>query len=286
MTQKNLVILTLAALMAWTASIQPAGAFGQNKINYQVFDWKVYHAPHFDIYYYTEEEDFVEQMVRYAESAYLQLSKDLDHEVKVRIPLIFFQNHTEFEQNNIIMSFIPEAVGAFAEPIENRMVLPIDLPPEALYGLVVHELTHIFWYSVLFDGKLSRSFRANPPLWLAEGLAEHMAARRDSLNKMVLRDAGVNNIIPPITRVNSLSFLTYRFGEAAFEFIEKEWGEEGVRNLLFEYRIFRGTKPLYQRLMKTAVSAIKTDPRAYLLFRKSMQLPVLRELRARFGRST
>jgi len=56
--------------------------------------------------------------------------------------------------------------------------------------------------------------------------------------------------------------------------------------LLFEYRVFRDTKPLYQRLMKTVVAGIKTDPRAYLLFRKSMQLPVLREFRARFGRSS
>ena len=56
--------------------------------------------------------------------------------------------------------------------------------------------------------------------------------------------------------------------------------------LLFEYRVFRDMKPLYQRLMKTVVAGIKTDPRAYLLFRKSMQLPVLREFRARFGRST
>ncbi|MCP4604251.1 MAG: B12-binding domain-containing radical SAM protein [Proteobacteria bacterium] len=55
--------------------------------------------------------------------------------------------------------------------------------------------------------------------------------------------------------------------------------------LLFEYRIFRDTKPLYLRLMKTAVACIKTDPKAYLLFRKSMQLPVLRNLRARFGRN-
>jgi len=56
--------------------------------------------------------------------------------------------------------------------------------------------------------------------------------------------------------------------------------------LLFEYRVFRDTKPLYQRVMKTVVSGIKMDPRAYLLFRKSMQLPVLREFRAKFGRTT
>ena len=63
-----------------------------------------------------------------------------------------------------------------------------------------------------------------------------MADRDDSMDDMVIRDAVVNNIIPPITKVNSLSFLTYRFGEAAFAFISEEWGMEGIRNLLFEYR--------------------------------------------------
>ena len=44
------------------------------------------------------------------------------------MPLIFYATHSAFEQNNIILNFIPEGVGAFASPVRFRMVLPIDLP--------------------------------------------------------------------------------------------------------------------------------------------------------------
>lgn len=233
---RKLLILVLTLVAVWPSASRPLMAFGKNKINYDFFRWKVYHSPHFDIHYYPEEEDLLQDMVSHAESAYLYLSKKLDHELKTRIPLVIYKTHAEFEQTNIILSQIPEAVGAFAEPLENRMVLPIDLPPEKLYALVVHELAHIFEYSILFQGELRRSFRANPPLWLMEGLAEHLAGRDDSMNTMVIRDAVVNNIVPPITQVTALSFLTYRFGEAAFDFIAEEFGDEGIRNFLFEYR--------------------------------------------------
>ena len=210
--------------------------FGKNKINYDRFDWHVYKSPHFDVYYYPEEEGRLEQVVSFAESAYVKLSQDLDHEVKFRIPLIFYKTHGEFEQTNVQLDFIPEYVAAFAEPFENRMVMPVDRPPDLLYELITHELVHIFEFSIFYEGSLGRALRADTPPWLMEGLAEHLANANSPLNEMVIRDAVVHNIIPPIHRVNVVNFLTYRFGQAAFDYIGEKYGLEGIRNFLWEYR--------------------------------------------------
>ena len=53
---------------------------------------------------------------------------------------------------------------------------------------------------------------------------------------MAIRDAVVNNILPPIQTLNVVTFLTYRYGHAIFDYIEKEHGKEGLRSFLFEYR--------------------------------------------------
>ena len=66
-----------------------------------------------------------------------------------RVPLIIFKTHSEFEQQNIAPGAAPEGVLAFAEGERNRMVLPIDLPSDLLYGLIVHELTHVFQYDII-----------------------------------------------------------------------------------------------------------------------------------------
>jgi hypothetical protein len=46
------------------------------------------------------------------------------------------------------------------------MLMPIDEPTDRLYGLITHELTHIFDYDIIPQSLIRRS----TPLWLNEGL--------------------------------------------------------------------------------------------------------------------
>jgi hypothetical protein len=223
----------LALVLTLGAAAAPSGA--QN-ITYSSFDWHVYHSPHFDLHYYPEIEPFLEELVSYVESAYLELSRELDHELRFRVPVVLYKTHGEFQQTNIQLSEVDEGVGAFAEPLQNRVVLPIDLPPDKLYQLISHELTHIFEFSFLFEGYLSRTLRSSPPTWLMEGLASYLGRDEDNLDRMVIRDAVVNNVLPPIESLQNVTFLTYRYGHAIFDFIEQEQGKEGLRTFLFEYR--------------------------------------------------
>ncbi|MFQ5700381.1 MAG: hypothetical protein ACE5HU_00875 [Acidobacteriota bacterium] len=257
------------------AQIAQFGHFGKNKVIYKNFDWKIYRAPHFDVYYYSEEEPFLEQVVSYAESAFLQLSDALDHTPQFRTPLIFYKTHGDFEQTNITLGFIPQSVGAFAEPLQKRMVLPIDQPPDKLYALITHELTHIFEYSMLFNDSGSRALFASPPLWLMEGLASHMAHDEDSVDRMIIRDAVVNGLIPPITRVRGLSFLTYRFGQAAFDFIEQEFGPEGIRSFLSEYRKVLLTSNIEKAIKESFGTDAEEFDRRFRRFLMKKYIPIL-----------
>ena len=227
--------LLLLALLLMPAAAAAQG-FGKNKIQYQEFDWKIYHSPHFDVYYYTAEEHLLERVVSFAESAYDELSRRFDYQIEESTPLIFYKTHAEFEQNNIILGFIPEAVGAFATDVRFRMVLPVDMPDAQLHELVLHELTHIFQYHILYGGKVSRTLASQPPTWLIEGMASYYAQDESTDDKMFLRDAVVNDLVPAITQAQGGGFFAYRFGHAVFDFMEERWGDEGVLDFLFEYR--------------------------------------------------
>src|SRR5450759_3158890 len=108
------------------------------------------------MYHYSRERQTLQKVVSMAVSAYDELSRRLNYQIPKRIPIIYYATHAEFEQNNIELNFIPEGVGAFAEPARNRMVLPIDMPDEKLQALIQHELTHVFQYEILFGGRLGR----------------------------------------------------------------------------------------------------------------------------------
>ncbi len=228
----------LAALLLVAAG--PAPAQGQNKVVYDRFDWKIYSSTHFRIYYYGKGEEALGKVASMAESAYDDLSRRLNYQVPKPIPLLYYVSHAEFEQNNVILNFIPEGVGAFAEPARNRMVLPIDLPDDKLQNLIAHELTHIFQYEILFGGRLSRAITANIPTWFMEGMASYFAKDEDEKDRMFIRDAVNSDQIPPITRINITGYPAYRFGHAFFDFVEAEWGKDAVRELVFEFRSFLG----------------------------------------------
>ena len=217
--------------------------FGKNKIQYREFDWKIYRSPHFNVHYYSAEEASLQHVVSLAESAYDQLSRGFNFQIKDPIPLIYYATHSAFEQNNIIPNFIPEGVGAFASPVRFRMVLPIDMPDSQLYELILHELTHIFEYHMLFQGSLAKAIASSPPTWFMEGLASYMAKDESARDKMFLRDAVVNDIIPPISRVDFGGFFAYRFGHAVFDFIEERWGRDGFLDFLYEIRNTVGARP-------------------------------------------
>ena len=116
----SLAAVASLVLVCWAASAPPAAAqayassFGKNKVQYCKFDWHIYKASYFDIYYYTDEQQLLEKVASFAESAYDWLSWEFDFQIQEPMPLIFFVTYVAFEQNNIILNFIPEGIGAFA----------------------------------------------------------------------------------------------------------------------------------------------------------------------------
>lgn len=270
---KRFITLFVVFAVALIVASPEAWAFGKNKIVYDDFDWKIYSSTHFDVYFYEEERDSLQKVVNLAESAYDEISRKFDYQIAERIPLIYYQTHSAFEQTNVILMFIPEGVGAFAEPVKKRMVLPIDMPDEKLYALIKHELTHIFEYEIIYQGSIGRELRSRPPTWLMEGLASFMAEDEDTTDLMVLRDAVVNDTLPSIG-VDVGGFFAYRFGHAVFQFIVEKWGMQGLRDFIYEYRNSLGgsiERPI-RRSFDSSVEEFDTQFRTWL---RKKYLPAL-----------
>jgi hypothetical protein len=235
------ICLTSLLALGWTAESWAQGGFntyyGKNRVKYDDFDWHIYETEHFEIFYYPELEQHLERIASYAESAYAQVSADLTHDLATLVPLVVFKTHSEFEQQNVIPGAVSSGVGAFAEPFRRRILLPIDEPPDQLYRLITHELTHQF----AFDIVPRSAIRQGIPLWVDEGLADYMAGIWRPMDLMQVRDAALADILPRMSEFNgygnfSSLRVVYNLGHAAFEFIEERWGKEGVREYLFSLR--------------------------------------------------
>src|SRR6185436_17459583 len=125
------------ASLTWRAAVAAAAAplllllsappvraqyFGQNKVQYKDFDFKVMKTRHFDIYYYPEEEAAVADAAKMAERWYTRLSRVLSHQFGQRQPVILYASDTHFEQTNVLSGFIGEGTGGVTELMKRRVV--------------------------------------------------------------------------------------------------------------------------------------------------------------------
>ena len=237
------VVAGLVGLLAlgWTAESMAQNQFNpyyrKNRVKYDKFEWHIYETDHFEIFYYPELEEHLARVASYAESAYAQISADLTHDLATLVPLMLFKTHSEFEQQNVVPGLVSDGVGAFAEPYQQRILLPLDEPPDQLYRLITHELTHQFAFDIIPRSVIRQTI----PLWVDEGLADYMAGVWRPLDLMAVRDAALSDILPRMSEFERYGGFTnlrvvYNLGHAAFEFIEERWGKEGVRQFLFSLR--------------------------------------------------
>ncbi len=236
--KNKIVLITILASLFSLTSIAHAQFFyfGRNKVQYTDFEWHVLQTEHFDIYYYPEMKDLAERGAFFAEEAYKRLEVKFVHSLNNRVPLIFYSSHLHFEQTNTTGSMIPEGVGGFFEFLKGRVVIPSDGSAAQFKHVINHELVHVFMH-----GKLSRVMGDHrkaqdrmPPLWFTEGLAEYWSTHWDTQADMVMRDATLNDIVVGLSAMDRIygSFLMYKEGQNALQYIAKNYGEEKILLLM------------------------------------------------------
>jgi hypothetical protein len=118
-------------------------------------------------------------------------------------------------------------VAAFTEPLLNRMVIPIDEPPDQLQGLITHEMVHAFAFDLIPRG-IGYGIQQRPiPLWVDEGLADYFRGLWEPLDLMMIRDAALTDKVPKLSKAEFEAFsgrLVYNMGHACYEFMEARYG--------------------------------------------------------------
>ena len=227
-------LLLVALLLTMVASPASAQYFGQNKVQYNRFDFKVLKTDHFDIYYYPEEQQAVALAARMAERWYARLSKVLGHQLSSRQPIILYASHTHFEQTNVLEGEIPEGTGGVTEATRRRMILPFAGGLAETDHVLGHEMVHAFQYDMAARPNGETAIGVlNLPLWFIEGMAEYLSLGPvDANTAMWIRDASARDKMPSVDKLNDPRFFPYRYGEAFWAYIAGRWGDGAIGDML------------------------------------------------------
>src|SRR6266496_1974664 len=227
----------VAALALVGAAPLVAQYFGQNKVQYQSFDFHIIQTEHFEVYYYPAERAAALDGARIAERWYARLSRVLHHQFQGRKPIIFYASQSDFQQTNTTSGDVGEETGGFTEFFKHRMVLPFTGAYEELEHVVGHEMVHQFQYDVFSRGRIGAGIQTyvniNPPLWFMEGMAEYLSVGPiDNHTAMWLRDASVEGHLPTLQQLSYDEVFPYYFGHAIWAYIGEKWGDEAVGQIL------------------------------------------------------
>ena len=218
-----------ALLLAGLPAAAPAqiNYFGQNKVQYRDFDWRVLKGEHVDLYFYPEEDELARVALAYAEESFDVLERQFGHSPRRRIPLIIYASHVHFEQTNILPFVPPEGLLGVTEFLKRRVALPFNGNYAEFRHTLRHELVHAFQLSVLTDtyGRHPRQGRAQIPLWWTEGLAEYWSAGEDSRDEMFLRELTIAGRLPTLPQLTYVySGIVYPLGGAIHRYLADRFG--------------------------------------------------------------
>jgi Tol biopolymer transport system component len=207
--------------------------FGQNKPRYRSFDFDVKKTEHFDIYSYLDNPEMLKQLALQTEAWYRMHARIFRDTFDTNNPIIFYNNHADFQQTNAIQGSIGIGTGGVTEGLKNRVIMPLTFTNQQTNHVLGHELVHAFQYHKVLEGDSTNiQSLQNLPLWMVEGLAEYMSKGRfDTYTAMWIRDAVVNDDIPSLKDLSNPKYFPYRYGQAFWSFIAGLYGDQAIEPL-------------------------------------------------------
>jgi Tol biopolymer transport system component len=257
---------TLAAVLALTtlgAGPLAAQYFGQNKVQYRTFDFKIIQTEHFEVYYYPEERAAALDAARMAERGYARLSRILHHQFQGRKAIILYASGSDFQQTNVT-DVGGEGVGGVTEFFKHRMVLPFTGSYADLEHVLQHEMTHQFQFDVYSRGRpgagVQTLISVAPPLWFMEGMAEYLSLGPiNPETAMWLRDASLEGHLPTIEEMTyDPNIFPYRYGHALWSYIGEKWGDEVIGEIL-QASASSGVENAFKRALGLTLDELSAD---------------------------
>lgn len=255
-----------AAALIFCAALN-AQYFGQNKVRFETYEFKVLKTGHFDIYYYETEADAAREAGRMAERWYERLKGVMGHELSSRQPIVLYASHAAFRATTAIPGEIGEGTGGITTLLRRKLVMPLAGPLSETNRVLGHELVHVFQFDIAADAALGSERGGSVvslPLWFVEGMAEYLSlGALDPVTAMWMRDAVARSAMPSIRELNSPRYFPYRYGQAFWAYVAGRYGDGVIAPLLMS-AASRGVAGAIRLVLDSTPEALSDDWRRAL----------------------
>jgi Tol biopolymer transport system component len=263
----NIITMKLIIIYLLCSQLIFGQNFGQNKVQYDTFDWEYIVSPNFNVYYYGDNHDLAIFTSKVAEESLDQIGKHLRWRSNKPVKIIVYTSHNDFQQTNIVNTYMPEGVGGVTELYKNRIVIPFEGSYEQFKHVIHHELVHASINDMVYGGNaqglISGRILLQVPLWANEGLSEFLSVDWDTNSDMVLRDLAIEERLPEIQQLN-YSILAYKGGQSVWQYITKKYGREKVGEIFQQMKRTQNAEKGFKNALGVDFEQLTDDWHDYL----------------------
>lgn len=235
------IILFVNLFVSMAKGQTTGGSFGQNRVQFHQFEWSFYETDNFNIYFYQGGQDLGKYVIQCSENELKDLGEMIDLKLNKKLDILVYSDITDANMTNIGIYQAESNIGGTTKLLDNKMFVYFDgnhehLRQDVRYGIVKNYLQQMDLGSNIQE-VLQNAVMSRLPEWLTEGMARYLAYGWDIDNENKLLN-GINS--KKYANFKKLNTEDATFvGQAFWLYLHKEYGSNGISNLVYLMRINR-----------------------------------------------
>ncbi|RYD58221.1 MAG: hypothetical protein EOP56_04675 [Sphingobacteriales bacterium] len=246
--KRNIVMLALSAALSIAAGQQVYAqtnleVFGQNRIQYRKFDWRVFETKHFKIYHYDAAgRNLARYVSEQVENDVKMLERKLGGEFPNRVNIMVYNSYDEYLQTNIGRKYDTQLQGATAGKVDivgDKLVVyytgvHTDLRRQTRMGMA-RVLMERIMFGESFREMVKNAVLMNLPTWTVDGFIAYLVDGWDTK-----ANTDWNNMLqlkPNVGFYEHAEANPELAGKAFWKFISDKYGDNTVKTLLYNMQL-------------------------------------------------
>ena len=155
MKKAVLLILVIILSASHTFAQESRQVFGQNRVQYEYFDWRYYSTTNFDVYFYGDADKTAQEVAIYLEEEFDRITDVIGHSPYFKAKVFLYNSVNDLQQSNIGVNKTSYRIGGQTNFTKSFVEVADPGSIEGLKQNLVGEVSKLVLNDMVFGGSLS-----------------------------------------------------------------------------------------------------------------------------------
>ena len=240
--------------------------FGQNRVQFNGFQWQSFDFQRFKIFFYKGGEDLAIYTAKSAHKSLQELERQIDFYMKDKIEFIVYNKQSHFKQSNIGLTPNTQTnIGGVTRIVGSKIFLYYDGEHSKLDEQIRSGLVEIMLSQMMYGGNwrdvMKNSTLLTLPKWYNEGVIAYLSRGWDEEIDSWVKDGVLSKKYNKFNQLEGKDAINA--GHAIWNYIGEIYGENVIPNILYMSRISRNVESGFLFVLGISLRTLSND---YLIY--------------------